>query len=173
MIRLTIVAGAALALAACTPNGGGAASAGSDAATAGETIRLETGRCFGACPVYSVTVRPDGTGTFVGQQFTAVTGSRDFTLTPAQYRAFAARLAPYRPTEGEQRYAPGSPLCPTYATDMSSIDVSWSGGAGGTRNLYFYLGCVSEDRPDARTALRTAPDLLPIAAFIGERPLGR
>jgi hypothetical protein len=169
-----MVASAALALAACTPNGGGTASAGSEASVAaGETIRFETGRCFGTCPVYSVTVRPDGTGTFEGRQFTAVTGSRDFRLTTAEYRAFAERLAPYRPAQGEQRYEPGSPLCPNHATDMSSVDVTWSGGAGGARHLYFYLGCVSEDRQDARTALRTAPELLPIAPLVGERPAGR
>ncbi|MCC2975118.1 DUF6438 domain-containing protein [Sphingomonas sp. PL-96] len=174
MIRATMMAGAALALAACTPNGGGTASAGSEAAAAaGETIRFATDRCFGTCPVYSVTVRPDGTGTFEGEQFTAVTGARDFTLTPAQYSAFADRLAAFRPEERERRVEPGSPLCPDHATDMSSVDVTWSGGAGGTRHLHQYLGCVGEDDRDTRTALRTAPELLPIAAFLGERPAGR
>ncbi|MFV0624422.1 DUF6438 domain-containing protein [Sphingomonas sp. ac-8] len=173
MIRLMTMAGAALALAACTPNGGGTASAGSEAAMAGETIRYETGRCFGTCPVYSVTVRPDGTGSFEGKQFTAVTGSRDFTLTPAQYRAFADRLAPYRPAQGEQRYEPGSALCPNPATDMPSADVTWSDGAEGTHHLYYYYGCAMGEGQDMRTAVRTAPELLPIGAFIGERAAGR
>lgn len=168
-----MMAGAAVALAACTPNGGGTASAGSEAAMAGETIALETGRCFGTCPVYRVTVRPDGTGTFEGQQFTAVTGARDFTLTPAQYRAFADRLAPYRPAAGEQRYEPGSALCPNHATDMPSVDVTWSGGASGSRHLYYYYGCAMEEGQAMRTALRTAPELLPIGEFIGDPSAAR
>ncbi|HEY0326511.1 MAG TPA: DUF6438 domain-containing protein, partial [Allosphingosinicella sp.] len=41
-----------------------------------ESISYETGPCFGACPVYRVTVSPDGTGTVEGRRVTAVTGER-------------------------------------------------------------------------------------------------
>ncbi|MBX3563660.1 MAG: hypothetical protein KF730_03690 [Sphingomonas sp.] len=34
----------------------------------GDSIRYETSACFGACPIYVVTLRPDGTGTFEGKR---------------------------------------------------------------------------------------------------------
>src|SRR5690349_3828500 len=65
-----------------------------------ETISYQTTACFGTCPVYTLTVRSDGTATFEGARYTAVRGRRDFRVTPRQYRAFAAWLAPVRPARG-------------------------------------------------------------------------
>lgn len=135
----------------------------------GEMLRYTTSPCFGACPVYTVTVRPDGTGTFEGQRHTAVTGVRDFRVTPAQYEAFLARLAPYRPRSGTVRIAPGEPGCGQAATDLPSVEVQWDGRAG-HRALSYYFGCDRERNQRMADALGSAPDLLPIASLIGARP---
>ena len=145
-----------LALAGCATTAG--------AGPAGETISYETGPCFGACPVYKVTVGPDGTGTFEGRRFTAVTGSSSFRLTPAQFRAFAAQLAPVRPARGTVRYS--GEACRMMATDLPSAEVVWS-GSGGERRLYFYFGCDMERNRALAARLRAAPRLLPIAEMIG------
>ena len=86
------IAAAALALPGCAtmPRGGGLP----------ESISYETGHCFGACPVYAVTVHSDGSGLFEGKRFTAVSGQRAFRIDPDQYRAFAGRLEPLRPDSG-------------------------------------------------------------------------
>ena len=63
---------------------------------AGDTIRFTAGRCFGACPAYSVQVTPDGSGLLEPDKFTAVPGPTRFTVTPAQYRQLRLALAPYR-----------------------------------------------------------------------------
>ena len=52
----TAALGASLLLAAC--------AAASAPASPAETISFETGPCFGACPVYRLTVNSDGSGTF-------------------------------------------------------------------------------------------------------------
>lgn len=135
----------------------------------GEMIRYTTSPCFGACPVYTVTVRPDGSATFEGQRFTAFSGVRDFRVTPAQYEAFLRRLAPYRPRSGTLRYAPGEPGCGQAATDMPSVEVQWDGKAG-HRGLSFYFGCDRARNRAMADALGSAPDLLPIASMIGARP---
>lgn len=135
----------------------------------GEMIRYTTSPCFGACPVYSVTVRPDGTGTFEGQRFTAVSGARDFRVTPAQYDAFLTRLAPYRPRSGTVRTAPGAPACGQHATDMPGVEVQWDGKAG-HRSFSYDFGCERARNPGVADALGSAPDLLPIAGMIGARP---
>jgi hypothetical protein len=129
-----------------------------------ETIAYETGPCFGRCPVYRVTVRSDGRGTFEGIRFTAFTGARPFRLTRAQYRAFAERLAPDRPAQGQRRYQPGTPLCRQAATDLPSVSIVWRGR--GEQSLYVYYGCDRRQNGAMFDRLASAPALLPIGDFI-------
>lgn len=127
-------------------------------------ITYETSPCFGACPVYRVTVRADGSGTFAGRAHTAVIGERSFTVTPAQYRAFADHLTPLRPARGSVRLS--GEQCRLTATDLPSAEVTWDGGDA-VQRYYLYYGCdMSFNRP-ARDRLERAPALLPIAGLIG------
>ena len=157
---------AALALAGCART----ERPGGPLPIEGDSITYRTGACFGACPIYAVTVRPDGSGVFTGERFTAASGEHRFQLTPAQYRAFAARLAPYRPETGERRYAPGEPGCEHAATDMPSVDVTWTRAIGDSQHLYYYFGCRMDENDAMRDAIGRAADELPIQALIGERP---
>jgi hypothetical protein len=160
IVRLLLLA---LALAACVT-----APADRPIPTDVEGIEYETGPCFGACPVYRIALNADGSGLFEGRSATAVTGERGFRVTPAQYRAFAARLAPYQPEEAERRYS-GPPLCERMATDLPSVTVTWHRPDGGSRRLYFYYGCDMERHAAMAEALRRAPDELPIGDLIGRR----
>ena len=128
------------------------------------SVSFETGPCFGACPVYKVTVNADGTGLFEGRRFTAVTGERRFTVTPRQYRSFVAQLEPLRPTAGDMRYS-GPPLCRQMATDLPSAEVTWRMRSG-TQTLYFYYGCDMARNRAIVERLEAAPRLLPIGDFI-------
>ena len=128
------------------------------------SISYETGPCFGACPVYKVTVGADGQGLFDGRRFTTVTGERRFVLSPAQYRAFAEHLAPLRPVSGSIRLD-ASPACTRMATDLPSASVTWRSGDE-EQSLYYYFGCDMETRKAMAERLRAAPALLPIGGFI-------
>jgi hypothetical protein len=130
-------------------------------------IAYETGPCFGRCPVYRVTVRSDGRGTFEGRRDTAVTGTRSFRITPARYRAYARHLAPLRPRRGTERYS--GERCRVTATDMPSAEVSWTGRGGASQQLYFYYGCDMGRNRAIADRLTSAPNLLPIRQFIGAR----
>jgi hypothetical protein len=131
-----------------------------------QTIVFETGPCFGACPVYRLTINSNGSGTFEGRRFTRVTGSRPFRFTPAQYQAFARELAPLRPARGSVRYA--GERCRSMATDMPSADVTGRSSRG-TQSLYFYYGCDMQRNRAIAERLRRAPGLLPLGDFIGPR----
>lgn len=131
-----------------------------------ETISYVTSPCFGRCPVYRVTIATDGTGLFEGVSFTAVQGRRDFRITRAQYDAFAARLAPYRP-RGQVEITYGHPRCRTPATDHPSVMVGWTGGR--YDRLSFYYGCRDAGNAAMARALQSAPGLLPIGDLIGGR----
>lgn len=158
-MRLAVAFTVALALSACATM----------PADAGDrplrSISYAAGPCFGACPVFRVTVNSDGTGVFDGGRFAAVTGERRFMVTPAQFRAFAARLAPYRPATGERRYSGES--CRRMATDQDSVEIVWRGAAEQRLNVYY--GCDMEANRAMFDRLRSAPNVLPIGDFIRAR----
>jgi hypothetical protein len=130
-----------------------------------QSISYETGPCFGACPVYRLTVSADGAGRFEGRRFTAASGEQAFRVTPEQFAAFARQLAPLRPAEGERLYS--GEACEMTATDMPSTEVVWTEADGSRRTLYFYHGCdMARNRPIAER-LKAAPGLLPIGELIG------
>lgn len=158
-----IVAGALAVLA----SGCATVPATGPVAVESDAISYETGPCFGTCPVYKVTVSPDGAGTFEGRNFTAATGTRTFRVTPAQYRAFAAQLAPLRPREGSVRMS--GEACRSMATDLPSAEVTWSSQIGSAQSYYFNYGCDMDRNRAIAERLRAAPDLLPIAELIGRR----
>jgi hypothetical protein len=134
-------------------------------ATPVQTISYEAGPCFGGCPTYRFHINSNGSGIFEGIRFTAVTGTRPFHTTPAQYRAFEARLAADRPAQGERRFEPGSPLCRQVATDAPSVHIVWRGRI--ERRLSVYLGCDMAANRAMFERLVSAPLLLPIGDFIG------
>ena len=155
-----LAAVAALSVAACAsvPPGEGS---GADLAS----ISYEAGPCFGACPVYRVTVSADGSGRFEGRRYTAASGERAFAVTPQQFAAFARQLAPLRPAEGERRYS--GEACAMMATDLPSTEVVWTDADGSRRTLYFYHGCDMERNRAIAERLEAAPRLLPIRELIG------
>lgn len=159
---------AVLALAAGGCSRGERPAPGPVRVTQPERITYETGPCMGACPVYRLTIQPDGAGMFTGIRHTAQTGNFAIAATPAQARAFAAALAPYRPARGDRRIVPGSPECGQAATDMPSVTIRWSGGAAGDQRLEYYRGCDMAANAAMAEALAGAPARLPIAALIGQ-----
>ena len=131
-----------------------------------ESITYERGPCFGRCPVYTVTVRADGTATFEGINFTTVRGTRHFRVTPRQWRVFATHLSRIRPARGSIDYS--GERCRSTATDMPSATVTWAGWRG-TQRLHFYYGCDMERNRGLGQRLDAAPGLLPIGDYIGSR----
>lgn len=160
-MRMALAMGAALLASGC------ATIPGEPVAIEGDSISYQTGPCFGTCPMYTVSIRPDGSGTFEGRRFTAVTGTRAFRATPEHYRAFAAQLAPLRPAQGDVRLSSGS--CQPYLTDHASAHVTWTRQIGDSQSYYLDFGCGGERNWAARERLQAAPALLPIAELIGQR----
>ncbi|HEY0116693.1 MAG TPA: DUF6438 domain-containing protein [Allosphingosinicella sp.] len=158
------IAALGLLASGCTTAPGGS-GAGRPIPIESDSISYETGPCFGACPVFKVTVSADGSGTFEGRRFTTVTGERSFRITPAQYRAFAAELAPLRPAQGSVRMS--GDACRQMATDLPSAEVTWFSQIGNSQSYYFYYGCDMERNRAIAERIRRAPALLPIQAMIG------
>jgi hypothetical protein len=135
----------------------------------GEAITYETSRCSGRCPVFKVTVQPNGSGIFVGGRFTATPGNHLFWLTSEDYRAFAAKIAPYRPPSGLGQITNRHSGCENSATDMSGVTVTWQSARGVVRKFRYYDDCNNRTGDPVAVAMRAAPHLLPIDDFVGWR----
>lgn len=128
------------------------------------SVSVETGPCFGACPVFRVTVNADGRGVFEGRRFTAVEGERAIRVTPEQFRRLVAHLQPVRPASGSVRYS--GEACEMMATDLPSTDVTWGTAGGEAQNLYFYHGCDMEKNRAIAERLDEVPRLLGIVDLV-------
>ena len=165
----SLITVAALGLSACATATGEVAPPPPPTAGMFLEIRYETGPCFGACPVYALTVSRNGSGVFEGRQHTAVVGTRSFTVTPEQFAAFRNRLEPYRPYDVQDRRIADPNCGGRVATDLPSVDIIWT-EKGPRQHLFAYYGCDMERNAALFEALRNAPQALPqVQAMISRR----
>jgi len=129
------------------------------------SISYQLGPCFGSCAGYRFTVNADGSGLFEGESGTALRGRHPFRITPAQFRAFAAFLAPIRPARGDASYDDPA-HCGRLITDQATAVVTWRPVGGRPQQLLFYYGCVDPRNARVTERLGRAPGLLPIRDFI-------
>lgn len=160
-----------IALAMVAALAGGCAARGGDhvvprPGVAGDTISIAVGPCFGACPVYSVTVTPDGSGLLEPRRFTAVPGETRFTVTVAQYRRLGSSLAAFRPAAGEERRIGHGENCDRFATDMPDYAITWRRGDGKDASLDFQSGCMDARYARLRAALAAMPETLQIEPML-------
>jgi hypothetical protein len=130
------------------------------------TILISYGACFGECPIFTVTVSETGQGKFEGQNFTALSGERGFSVTRGQFAAVAAALEPLRRidprplTEQVSRLLPGD-VC---VTDSPSRIIVWTQANGREQALVRDLGC--ESARGVQPAIDKALAALPVAPWI-------
>lgn len=144
--------------------------AGAPIAIEREAVTYSTEACRGFCPVYSVTMTPAGEGVFVGEQHTAVTGERRFTVEPAVAARFIEHVGAVKPAGDDRRIEMGTADCGTVATDLPAINVRWDANTGAApQSLHLYVGCRSDEADRVGAVLKSALSLLPIAGFVGKR----
>lgn len=133
---------------------------------AGDVIRFTAGRCFGACPAYSLQVTPDGSGLLEPERFTAVPGETRFTITRAQYLRLRSALAPYRPVAGTTKTIAQGENCTRFATDMPGYTIEWSRGDQKPARLAYQLGCMDARYAKLRSTIQRIPSMLGVEAML-------
>jgi hypothetical protein len=153
---LLVAASASIAVACARPASPGPPAAGPSAA-AGRTsadsavrITLERGPCFGACPVYVVTLEGSGAVLFEGRRFVADTGISTGSVPPARVDSLVAELTAGGYFAFADRYQAGEPGCERYATDLPSVITEVRAG-GRRKRIEHDHGCM--EAPEALTAL--------------------
>lgn len=104
-----------------------------------EELSLERTQCFGACPVYRVIIRGDGTVDYEGYKFVTVRSARA-TLSREQLSALVAAINDARYFSLRSSYRNARDGCPTYVTDHPSAITSVT-SQGKTKKVHHNLGC--------------------------------
>lgn len=134
----------------------------------GDVIRFTAGRCFGACPAYTVQVSPDGAGLLTPERFTSVPGPTRFTISRVQYRKLLATLAPHRPAAGTVQKI-DQKSCTRFATDMPGYSVEWSRPGQPATRLDFQSGCMDPRYGKLRVAIASVPKILDVQHMLNPK----
>jgi hypothetical protein len=165
MNRKTMVASLMLLLAGCAAREDGL----EPPRAPGDVIRFTAGRCFGACPAYTLQVSPDGSGLLEPERFTAVPGPTRFTVTAAQYRRLVATLGPHRPAAGTTRRIAQGAECDRFATDMPGYSIEWTRPGQPTTRLDYQSGCMDARHGKLRVAIAAVPKVLDVQTMLNPK----
>lgn len=128
-----------------------------------EVIIYNVSGCFGSCPVYTVTARSDGRGTFEGSRFTALLGTRNFRISEGKYQRLVADLAPLQPRRGSVDLT--AERCHQVAFDLPSAQVTWVKGRV-RQALTYNSACDHRRFPGYMARLSRVLDVLGIRQMV-------
>ncbi|MGH7513436.1 MAG: DUF6438 domain-containing protein [Gemmatimonadales bacterium] len=104
-------------------------------------ISLERRPCFGACPVYTVTLERSGAVIFEGRRFVADTGTFTGSIPAARADSLFHELEAAGWFAFADRYGIGEPGCERFATDLPSV-VTEVRIDGRTKRVEHDYGCT-------------------------------
>ncbi len=148
--QIAIAAAAIAAAAACSPAEQGI----TQAQTGDAVVVLSEGECDQTCPVYDMTLHPDGSYALNGVKFVKTPGVSEGKLRPDAFKAAEAAL-----TEA------GFWTLPTNQTSAVSenchkgaptVNVTWRTDAGKQKSIAYTAGCGGPEMRTAIIALRQA-----------------
>lgn len=125
-------------------------------------VTISVGPCFGFCPVYEVTIRPDGTIDYVGQRHTMVLGDRRGRVGAATYRELMTDLSAFRPATGSTAQIE----CAVAVSDTPSYTITWSEPSGRKTIATHQGGCSGGAGQRLDAVLEKLPDRLGIAEWM-------
>ena len=117
------------------------------------TLTLESGRCFGSCPEYRVSIDQTGKVEFVGGYCSARPGPYEKQVAPTAASSLYAALVSANFWSLRDRYADkNTPECPQFLTDGETND--WRAEVDGhVKTIERYEGCMGNPSLAALDAL--------------------
>lgn len=105
-------------------------------------IWLEEGPCFGSCPVYRMTLYPEGQYVLMGERFTEGENRSDNKPSEDSFELAKAILTAFGFDEMEEDLTAGNPeACPNPATDFPTAMITIGDAEGYYRTVTYYQGC--------------------------------
>lgn len=132
-------------------------------ATAGY-IRLSEGPCFGTCPVYELTLYPEGQYVLMGERFTEGPNRSDNKPSEDSFELAKAILTTARFEDLPEDITMGNPdACPNPATDHPTAEITIGDARGYYRTVTYYQGCFHDV---AESMLRQLRGVMRIADLV-------
>ncbi len=102
--------------------------------------------CYGRCPIYDLTIEPDGKVLFEGKFWTKITGKAEDKLTVEQSTQLFTEVEKANFFSLESNYNYNSKNCPDLATDLPSVILSIQINKK-SKTIEHYLGCFEKYTP--------------------------
>jgi Domain of unknown function (DUF6438) len=154
-VRWHVSLGILLWSAACAPRNPDSTPEVADASVESPVITLERTACFGACPVYRLSVASDGTIDYEGKAHVRRLGVASTRIPPQRVEALLSELERAGYFAFANRYAPAEPVCGRYVTDSPAAITSVR-FQGQTKRIEHDYGCGAA--PGALTVLEQRID---------------
>ncbi len=122
--------------------------------TGNPVIVLSEGACFGTCPIYDMTLRPDGSFTLYGERYVKETGVQEGTLGPDAWDQATNALRSANFWSVEPRQTPDT--LQNCHTDAPTARVTWRTEEGREKTLTYDAGCGVRKTQNLIIALREA-----------------
>ncbi len=121
-------------------------------------LKMERSACYGRCPIYDLTVQPDGKVIFEGKFWTKTTGKAEDKLTEEQLKRLINEIEKANFFSFDNAYNYDSKNCPNLATDMPGVTLKINLN-GKEKTINHYQGCFENDKPKDNSSSGKAEDL--------------
>lgn len=119
-------------------------------------VWLEEGPCFGSCPVYRMTLYPDGQYVLMGERFTEGEGRSDNKPSEDSFDRAKEALSAANFMELPEDITTNNPeACPNAPTDHATVEITVGRNDGFYRTMRYYLGCQHDVAETLLRQLRT------------------
>lgn len=117
-------------------------------------IVLSEGACFGTCPIYDMTLRPDGAFTLYGERFVKDTGIHEGNIGPEAWDEATAALKGASFWSAQPMQTPET--LQNCQTDAPTARITWRTEEGLEKTITYDAGCGVRKTQNMVIALREA-----------------
>lgn len=108
------------------------------------SLKMERSGCYGRCPIYDLTIQPDGKVTFDGKGYTQTKGKAEDKLTEEQLNQLIAEIEKANFFSLDNAYNYDSKNCPELYTDSPVVNLTIK-LKGIEKRINHYQGCNEKD----------------------------
>ncbi|WP_286828726.1 MULTISPECIES: DUF6438 domain-containing protein [Kordiimonas] len=164
MKKLLAVLATTFAMAGCAGDSSGGGTPVRDISPS-DYVTLSRTACFGACPVYDITLQGDGRVTYHGGRFTKLQGQHNDTYSAGRFLEVLSMFEMRGFSDFDDAYTRDT--CRPWATDHPTVTVELK-SADLTKKLVWYTGCRGiEERAQLDGMVDELERILDVERFIG------
>jgi len=110
-------------------------------------LSMKRSGCYGQCPIYDLTIEPNGKVIFEGKFYTETTGKVEDKISDEKINQLAEEIKKTNFFLFDDAYNSKSGNCPDFATDSSSVTL-YIKINGKVKTINHYLGCQDNYRKE-------------------------